>query len=102
MKKQKLFAKLECIEQMLKENNLLQKKVLNFTEATNYLDVSPSCLYKMTSSGAIPFYKPNGKKLYFNRQELDQWLLRNKVSSQDELESNTENLLSKKRRNTQW
>lgn len=93
---EKIFEKLECIERMLIEQNLLKKEVLNFSEAAVYLEVSHSHLYKLTSSGNIPAYKPNGKKLYFNRKELDTWLLSNKQISSGELEEQANEYLMKK------
>jgi excisionase family DNA binding protein len=81
-----IFQKLESIEKMLTEQNMLKKEVLNFNEAAIYLEVSHSHLYKLTSTGTIPAYKPNGKKLYFNRQELNEWLLSNRQTSLSEIE----------------
>lgn len=95
---EKIFQKLESIERMLIEQNMLKKDVLSFTEAAVYLEVSHSHLYKLTSSGAIPAYKPNGKKLYFNRQELDQWLQSNKQVSKDEIEQDANDYLLKRGR----
>jgi excisionase family DNA binding protein len=80
-----ILEKLESIERMLIEQNMLKKEVLNFNETAEYLEVSHSHLYKLTSTATIPAYKPNGKKLYFNRKELDVWLLSNKQVSIDEI-----------------
>jgi excisionase family DNA binding protein len=93
---EKIFEKLENIERMLVEQNLLKKEVLNFSEAAVYLEVSHSHLYKLTSSGALPAYKPNGKKLYFNRKELDSWLLSNKQVTTTEIEEQANQYLMKK------
>lgn len=93
-----ILEKLESIERMLTEQNMLKKEVLNFNEAAQYLEVSHSHLYKLTSSGTIPAYKPNGKKLYFNRKELDQWLLSNKQTSVDEIDQQASDYLLKKGR----
>ncbi|NLO03765.1 MAG: helix-turn-helix domain-containing protein, partial [Bacteroidales bacterium] len=93
-----IIQKLDSIERMLTEQNLLQKEVLTFNEAAIYLEVSHSHLYKMTSTGVIPSYKPNGKKLYFNRKELDNWLLSNKQCSQEEIKQQAANYLIKKGR----
>ena len=92
------MEKLNSIEMMLMEQNMLKKEVLSFNEAAIYLEVSHSHLYKMTSTGVIPSYKPNGKKLYFNRKELDSWLLSNRQSSQEEIEQQAANYLIKKGR----
>ncbi|MGQ1910977.1 helix-turn-helix domain-containing protein [Marinifilum sp. RC60d5] len=95
-----ILKKLESIEQMLTEQNMLKKEVINFNEACKYLEFSESHLYKLTSSNLIPHYKPNGKKIYFNRKELDTWLLRNRISSKDEIDQRAADYLVKKGRIT--
>lgn len=79
-----ILEKLTEIANKLDEQNLLQKTTLNFNEACKYLDVSPSHLYKLTSTKQVPHFCPQGKKLYFKRQELDEWLQRNRQSAADE------------------
>ena len=81
-----ILNKLTEIADKLTEQNLLQKTVLNFNEACAYLDLSPSHLYKLTSAKQIPHFCPQGKKLYFKREELDNWLQRNRQQTNDELE----------------
>lgn len=73
-----ILEKLTEIANKLDEQNLLQKTTLNFDEACKYLDVSASHLYKLTSTKQIPHFCPQGKKLYFKRDELDAWLQRNR------------------------
>ncbi len=90
--------KLERIEKMLQTQQSIQKQVLNFNEACIYLELSHSHLYKLTSSNAIPHYKPNGKKIYFKKEELDTWLLRNRIDSKDEIEQKAVDYLIKKGR----
>ena len=81
--------RLDRIEKLL----IGTKKVLNFNEATSYLNVSKSHLYKMTSSCKIPHYKPNGKRLYFNTEELEKWLLSNRITTVDEIDEEANNFL---------
>ena len=92
----KIIERLERIEKLLVEQQTLQKQVLNFNETCQYLELSQSHLYKLTSTGAIPHYKPNGKKIYFQREELDHWLLRNRMDSQDEIAQQAADYLIKK------
>ena len=66
---------------------LSQKTVLNFEEVAAYTGLSKSYLYKLTSSGGIPCYKPQGKHIYFNKPEIDKWLLQNRKATNSELES---------------
>ncbi|MBO6573344.1 MAG: helix-turn-helix domain-containing protein [Balneola sp.] len=89
MKTTELDERLSRIENML----LSQKTVLNFDETAVYTGLSKSHLYKLTSTGGIPCYKPTGKKLYFDKEELDEWMLRNKKLSQDEIDDKAENFL---------
>ena len=91
-----IIERLNSIEKLLVEQQTMQKQVLNFNETCKYLELSQSHLYKLTSTGAIPHYKPNGKKIYFNREELDNWLLRNRIDSQNEIEQQAANFLIKK------
>lgn len=93
-----ILERLRIIEKHVLDQNLILKNVLNFNEACQYLELSQSHLYKLTSAGSIPYYKPNGKKLYFNRVELDQWLLRNRSMSADEVEKRAADYLIKKGR----
>ena len=94
-----ILEKLNKLEQRIGEQNLLMKEVLNFNDACNYLDISASHLYKLTSQKSIPHFCPQGKKLYFNRTELDEWLQRNRQSSADEIETMAANyLLTNKRK----
>ena len=61
------------------------KEVLTSDEAARYLGISKSYLYKLTMKQAIPHYKPMGKMCYFNRQELEAWLQRNRVATDEEI-----------------
>lgn len=60
------------------------KKVLSFEEGCKYLGYSKSYIYKMTSSGILPFSKPNGKKIFFDREKLETWMLGNPSKSHKE------------------
>ena len=76
-------ARLSNIENLLRS----QKVVLNFDEVAEFTGLSKSHLYKLTSKGNIPHYKPNGKYIFFNRREIEKWLLRNRVKTIDEIEA---------------
>ena len=90
------MKKLESIENMLTAQNLLQKEFLNLNEASQFLDLSTSYLYKLTSTNQIPFYSPLGKKLFFKRCELEQWITSGRRSTVAELEQRASDYISKK------
>ena len=93
-----IIKRLERLERLIESQSINTKEVLNFNETCQYLELSQSHLYKLTSTGAIPHYKPNGKKIYFNRPELDAWLLRNRADSKQEIEQEAANYLVNKGR----
>ena len=66
--------------------NNLSKEIYNFNEACVFLDYSKSYLYKLTHSRKIVHFKPNGKKIYFKKGDLEAWLLRNRVKTEEEIE----------------
>jgi len=65
---------------------LSNKNVLTFDEAARYMGISKSDLYKRTSNREIPFSKPRGKMCYFDRIQLEQYLLQNPITTADEIE----------------
>ena len=72
------------------------KEVLTSDEAARYMGVSKSYLYKLTMNASLPFYKPTGKMVYFNRKELEAWLQSNRISSNSELSQKAQSYCLKK------
>jgi excisionase family DNA binding protein len=83
-----VLERLERIEKLLLEQ---QPKPLSLSEAATYLNISKSHLYKMTAESRIPHYKPNGKVIYFKKQDLDDWIYRKRVKTVDEVRKEAEN-----------
>lgn len=91
---------MEFIQEELNEiKNLLckirsqQSEFLTIEEASEYLKVSKSCIYKLTSNKEIPYYVPGGKKIYFRKEELDNWILESRVDSSYQEESKVNSFL---------
>ena len=55
------------------------KEVLSVEEAARFMDIARSSLYKMTSDRSIPFYRPNGKMIYFEKADILEWIRKNRV-----------------------
>ena len=83
MNKLKILEQLDRIEKMVSAN----KRVLSFDEACQYTGISRSYMYKLTARGEIPFSKPRGKLIYFDKEKLDKWLLSHQSKSRDELKN---------------
>ncbi len=62
------------------------KEVLTLEEAALFLGMKKSAIYKMTHKQVIPFYRPGGKMVYFEKSELLAWLRQNRVASQADIE----------------
>lgn len=60
------------------------KRVLSFQEGCEYLGYRRSYVYKLTSAGVLPHSKPNGKKIFFDREKLEEWMLSNASKGSDE------------------
>lgn len=75
------------------------KEVLTSDEASRYMGISKSYLYKLTMRQEIPHYKsPTGKMCYFNRGELEAWLQQNRVATSTEIADRANKILMGKGR----
>lgn len=68
-----LQSELQQIKQLLLLNS---KTVLTPDEVSLMYGLSKDYLYHLTSERVIPFHKPNGKKIFFDKEEVENWLLR--------------------------
>ena len=82
----KYVAELEKRVRNLEEKFDSGKEVLTLQEAAQYMGIARSSLYKMTSNQTIPFYRPNGKLIFFERDDILTWIRRNRVFSTEEIE----------------
>lgn len=82
----KYVAELEKRVRNLEDKFDSGKEVLTLQEAAQYMGIARSSLYKMTSNQTIPFYRPNGKLIFFERDDILSWIRRNRVFSTEEIE----------------
>ena len=78
-----LLLKVESQEHRIEV--LENKEVLNLEEASLFLGISKSSLYKMTHKHELPFYRPNGKLIYFEKTELLKWMRQCRVKADSEI-----------------
>ena len=82
-----LLLKVESFEHRIEvlENTLsAAKEVLTLEEAALFMGISKSSLYKMTHKHELPFYRPNGKLIYFEKSELMKWMRQSRTMSETE------------------
>lgn len=80
---QEILDKLKVIENY---TLLAAKNVLCFDDVVLLTGLSKSHLYKLTCTRQIPHYKPNGKHIYFDRNEVEAWMKQNRVNTALEAE----------------
>ena len=82
-----LAIQLNNIEELL----LTQKTVLKLDEVVLLTGLSKSYLYKLTSTGGIPCYNPQGKHIFFKKTEVEDWLLQNRKTTTVEIDEMANN-----------
>ena len=70
----------------IERNTLLSaKSVLTVDDVALLTGQSKRTIYRLTSAHQIPYYKPNGKTIYFSRADIEKWLLQNRTASNMEI-----------------
>jgi excisionase family DNA binding protein len=80
------------------------KQALTMSDAALLTGLSKSHLYKLVCAKKIPYYKSQGGKLtYFDKGELNGWLLQHRIKTVDETETEAANYIvsGKKRKGGQ-
>jgi len=52
----------------------ITKPFMTSTETARYLNISINTLYYYCSKHMLPYYKLHGRRLYFKREDLDQYI----------------------------
>lgn len=81
----------ELIDEKLTNIALANKPFLTTRELSRYLGLTEAYIRKLTHNREIPHYKPMGKNLYFNREEIDEWVMQGRVATADELRAEARN-----------
>ena len=79
---QEIISRLERIESL---STLAAKNVLNIDDVAVLTGMSKGYIYQLTHKRIIPFYKPTGKQMYFDRSEIEAWMKRNRYDTDDEI-----------------
>ncbi|MDM1508303.1 excisionase family DNA-binding protein [Myroides odoratimimus] len=89
-----ILEKLDYLEQLIISNN---KEILSVEELEKYTGFKKSYIYHLVHFNKIPYSKPNGKYLFFQKSEIDEWLLKNKSLSDDQIQEKAREYVLKKR-----
>jgi excisionase family DNA binding protein len=77
-------------------NTSVEDAFLSIDEASKIVNLSKATIYGLTHQKEIPFHK-RGKRLYFLKSEILQWIKNGKQESKSELQYRADTYLSKKR-----
>ena len=75
---EKRMQQIEASLEMIKSLLMGDKKTLTLEETCNYTGYAKSYMYKLTSGQQIPHMK-RGKKIFFDKDEIDAWIRHNKI-----------------------
>jgi len=101
-----ISTRLQNIENLLRDiNNCLEARTFNsneeqlmsIKEVANYLNLSIPTIYGYTAKRYIPYAK-RGNRLYFNKSEINQWILEGKQNTISEMDNMASNYLYQKRK----
>jgi len=69
------------LKPLIKKNDIDASEYMNVTELSKLLKMSASHIYTLTSNKKIPHIKLLGKKILFDKVEINNWLKSKSVSA---------------------
>ena len=93
MDDQAIIQKLDNIEQLLAN----EKRILNTEDLAFFTGFSKSTIYKMVAKNILPFSKPNGKDLFFERKKIEDWLLSRPNRTKNEIMADAQRFVHRSR-----
>jgi len=82
-----ILREIRNLKREVKKSNLFRKRIYTMTEASIVAGVSISLIQKLVASNQIIHSKPNGKLIFIRRRDLEKFLMRNRISSIDEVDT---------------
>ncbi len=80
------------------KQNILSSDALTLNDAAEYLQVSKSHLYQLTHKKAIRHSKPGGKKIYFEKKDLDEYAQSKKIKTSSDIEQEAIQHIAKRKK----
>ena len=71
-----------------------EKELLTVKDMSKKLDITEGAIYNLTSAQKIPFFKRGGR-IYFDREEIDEWIRSDRRKTIKQLQDEAENAISK-------
>lgn len=90
-----LKKEIRILRREVKKSSLFRKRIYTIKEAAKVLGVSESYIQKLVSSREIPHSKPTGKLVFIRRYDLEKFVMRNRIESNENVEMFVANNLIK-------
>lgn len=91
----------EAMEQLLNGKSLkvpsMDEDFLSAEQAASFLKIKKNTIYSKAEKGDLPFYRSGKRKLLFSKKELEDYVSKRKVKSNDEIKGEVENYKSKQK-----
>ncbi len=71
----------KAIKNLIPKKDIDVNEYMNVTELSKFLKMSVSHIYSLTSTKKIPHIKLLGKKILFDKSEINNWLKSKSVSA---------------------
>ncbi|GGB52300.1 hypothetical protein GCM10011502_26830 [Oceanisphaera marina] len=93
-----VLREIQELRDLVTRQGRAQKEIISVGECAELLGLSVGYVYRLTHEKRLPHYKPSGKKVYFRRAELLDWLLAHRVSPDSELAEHVNHRIRKAHR----
>ena len=96
----RLFSKVENIERLLQREHRSAEQVdelFTIQQASDFLKLAVPTIYGLVSRSAIPVSK-KGKRLYFSKAELTDWIKEGRKKTTSELHAEAQNFTGRRGR----
>ena len=81
------------LKREVKNSSLFRKRIYTIKEVSKVVGVSESYIQKLVASKQIPHSKPTGKLIFIRRRDLEKFLMRNYITSEDDIDTIVANKL---------
>ncbi|NIK91167.1 helix-turn-helix domain-containing protein [Mangrovimonas sp. CR14] len=82
-----LLKEIKSLRKEVKNSTLFRKRIYTLKEASIVLGISYSQIQKLVSSKQIPYSKPTGKLIFIRRRDLEKFVMKNRIESEDEMDT---------------
>ncbi len=81
-----ILLEIKNLKEEVKRSNLFKKPFYTTKEASKYLGVSVSYMQKLVASKQITHFRPTGKLIFIKHSDLETFITRNRIHSNDEVD----------------